>query len=101
FGAAVAARAGVLHEAVERVVLVAPPVHHLPIDFGALATSGTSVFVVAGAEDALAPADDVEGAAAGLRVHRVPGASHEFGRGLSQLGQYISSVFEQDDARWI
>lgn len=100
FGAALAARAGVLHDAVERVILVAPPVLHLPFDFVALAASGASVYLAAGDDDGIAPIDAVERAVGGhVAVHRVPGASHEFSRGLSPLGQYVAGAFPDGAVR--
>lgn len=94
FGAAVAARAGALHEGVERVVLIAPPVLHLPFDWQALESSGAAVYVVGGDADRIAPIEDIERAVAGrFGVHRVPDANHDFGRGLSALARHVASAF--------
>lgn len=94
FGAALAARAGIEHERVERVVLVSPPVLHLPFDFEALAASGTAAYVVAGELDRVAPPDAIERAVEKrFFVQRLQGANHELSRGLSPLGQYVASVF--------
>lgn len=100
FGAAVAARAGALHEHVERVVLVAPPVLHLPFDFEALASSGAAVYLAAAELDRVAPPDAIERVVCGrFGVHLVGGASHEFGRGLSPLGQYVAAAFPDSQSR--
>lgn len=94
FGAALAARAGLEHDRVDRVVLVAPPVSRLPFSLEALLEAGVPTFLVCGQDDRIAPPLDVEraaGEAAG--VHRIERANHEFSRGLSPLGQYVVGTF--------
>jgi alpha/beta superfamily hydrolase len=96
FGAAVAARAAIEHEAVDRVVLIAPPVGRLPFDFAAMASSGVLVFVACGDADRLAPIDDVERAVGGhVGVTRIEHAGHEFARGLGPLGSFVVNAFPQ------
>ena len=106
FGAQVAARGGVEHPAVERVVLIAPPVTRLPFDLGALAATGAPTSIVCGELDEVAPLAAVEAAVASspgaaFSVRKVAGAGHPFARGLSQLGQIVAQCFpsgaERDD----
>jgi len=94
FGAAVAARAALEHDAVDRLVLVAPPVDRLPFDFSAITAVGVPVFIACGEHDRIAPPDLVaERAAGAASVHRIAGAAHEFARGLGPLGSFVASAF--------
>jgi len=98
FGAAVAARAAVEIEAVDRVVLIAPPVTRLAIDFAAVAATGIPASVACAELDRFGPPAAVEAAVAGsMGVHRIAGASHEFIRGLGPLGAFVTGAFPQLD----
>lgn len=93
FGASVAARVATVHERVERVILIAPPVATLPIDWAALAASGTIVSTFVGGEDTVAPAAALETQVRGLfPVQVIPGANHGFTRGLGELGRRVAEV---------
>lgn len=96
-GAAVAARAAAEHPAVIRTVLIAPPVGLLPFEVTAGVEAGCVVSVIAGAEDTIAPLEDIERSfAARGSVLAIPGASHDFGHGLTALStaalQLLSSA---------
>lgn len=91
-GALVAARVARTHAAVERVVLISPPVALLNADLAGALSDGVAVTLVTGEHDEHAPADLLRASAAGLQVQIVPGATHTYLRGLSQLGSIVVSA---------
>jgi hypothetical protein len=96
FGAAVAARVAATHALVERVVLVAPPIAHVPVDVDALLSSGVHVSVFVGSEDTVARPDEIQAALArrvGLQI--IEGANHGFSRGLGELGRRVAETFPE------
>jgi alpha/beta superfamily hydrolase len=91
FGAAAAVRAAAGRPQVRRLLLVAPPPSML--DAEALADFPGSVFVIAAAEDSLAPPDALEVVVAGLpraKLGIIPGADHFFGTGLADIGRHTT-----------
>jgi uncharacterized protein len=88
-GALVAARVACTHPAVERVVLVSPPVALMPAELAAATGQGVSMTIVTGELDVHAPVERVRASCGGLLVHVVPGATHTYLRGLSQLGSIV------------
>jgi len=95
FGAAAAARVAVSEPRVRRLLLVAPPPALL--DPALLSSFSGEVRIAAGAEDRIAPADELAGVAAALprgRCEVIPAADHFFGSGLADLGRVAASFFE-------
>ncbi|MFQ5418506.1 MAG: serine aminopeptidase domain-containing protein [Myxococcota bacterium] len=89
FGAAAAVRAAAGEPRVRRLLLLAPPPAFL--DREALAAFGGEVCVAVGAEDALAPAAELEEIVASLRrgkFQSIPEADHFFGAGLAAVGRF-------------
>jgi len=88
FGAAAAARAAALHPAIDRLLLVAPPVSMLPPT--ELETYGGRLLVVGGSDDELAPLGpyaEVLSEHPKAQVETVPGADHFFAVGLARVGR--------------
>lgn len=98
FGSYVAASAAVELAsqgiAVERLLLVAPPVHHYP--FAELDQPGCPVWLVQGDEDEVVPPEDVFQWAAQSawqpQVHRMEGAGHFFHGRLVELKTLAGAV---------
>jgi alpha/beta superfamily hydrolase len=91
FGAAAAVRAAAEQPRVRRLVLVAPPPALL--DAGLLGAGEREVLLLAGEQDALAPARALEALARSLpnaRFVPLPEADHFFAAGLAQLTSEVA-----------
>lgn len=81
---------------VERLILVAPPVHEMPFEWDALGRSGLDILVIHGALDRYVPASlsDTLRAFPNITVHKLPETDHFFMRNLAQAGvlaaQYVA-----------
>jgi alpha/beta superfamily hydrolase len=91
FGSWVASRLGAAEPDVERLVLIAPPVHTQT--FEEMRTLATPKLVVQGTGDEICRPENLERAwpswAEPKRLVKVPGASHFFDRQLAELGEAI------------
>lgn len=97
-GAAVAARAAAEHPAVSRAVLIAPPVRVIAFESFPAAEAGCGLSIIAGAEDTIAPLEDIERAFAAYgTVRAIAGASHDFGRGLNALATLVLQLLSTAD----
>ena len=88
FGAASAVRVAPAEPRVRRLLLVAPPPSML--DVASLADFAGSVLLIAGADDSLAPAAELERIAAGVpraTFTAIPRADHFFSAGLADVGR--------------
>jgi alpha/beta superfamily hydrolase len=86
FGASAAARVALVHDRVDRVILVAPAVADFPIDFAALDASGVAVSLFTGSDDAIAPPASLPD----KRTRIIAGANHSYLRGLAELGRLVA-----------
>lgn len=92
FGTAPALRVAIEHPAIERLVLVAPPVGVLPFDWRGLADSGVPTAIVCGEHDHHADANLVRAASGGrFAVQVIAGAGHSFQRGLTELARVVAA----------
>ncbi len=101
FGSWVAARLAAREPAVERLVLVAPPVR--TSSFAALHDCATPKLVIQGDADDICPAALLEREfpnwADPKRLVRVPGGTHFFDRRLSELAAALEEAIREE--RWI
>jgi alpha/beta superfamily hydrolase len=99
FGAASAARVAPGEPRVRRLLLVAPPPSM--IDVASLAEFAGSVLLIAGADDSLAPAAELERIAADFpraTFTAIPRADHFFSAGLADVGR-ITAEWLGESAR--
>jgi hypothetical protein len=91
FGSWVASRLAASEPDIERLILVAPPVHTQT--FEEMRTLATPKLVVQGTGDEICKPENLERAwpawSEPKRLVRVPGASHFFDRQLAELGEAI------------
>lgn len=90
WGALAAARVGLTHPRVRRLVLVAPPPAML--DAEALAARGLPILVVAGDRDEYVPLDDLRASLAGVPKSELvvlEGVDHFFMSGLAGVGRSV------------
>jgi alpha/beta superfamily hydrolase len=91
FGSWVASRLAAAETDIERLILIAPPVHTQT--FEEMRTLATPKLVVQGTGDAVCRLEKLEAVwpewAEPKRLMRVPGASHFFDRQLAELGDAL------------
>ena len=92
-GAIVAAIVAAEHPAVDRAILIAPPVKVFVIDWTLLARSGIPVSILCGSVDTWAAPDDIRAAVGDLAVAVIDSANHAFSSGLPELARRVRASF--------